>query len=208
MRVVVEQAGDAPDHLVVILDHPFGHVVLVIRTQQLVDLSQGTAGRPHPVDRLEPGQKLARLAQRARRIVDQPLVHSGDLQEILSHRRILLPGRHLPRPVHVLPHPLLHPQHQRLFAVVEGTVLRPIEIAVVANLSQQSPPAQLQTDAHVRPEVVHAADAGVDDIVFPVQFAQMIRPILRPPTAHTRHPHLHPGPGQSAHRVDIHRMAL
>ena len=56
---------------------------LVIRPEQFVELSQGAAAAPHAVEGLEPGEELDRFAQGAGWIVDQPLVHRGDVKEIL-----------------------------------------------------------------------------------------------------------------------------
>ena len=205
--VVVEQAGDVPDDFLVVGDAAGCAVGFVVRAQQFVELVQGAAAAPHAVEGLEPGEELDGFAQGARRAVDQPFVHGGDVEEILCEGWILFSGGHFPDVLHVAGDPLLDTQDHGFLTVVEGGVFGLVEVAVATDLFEQTAPSQIQADAHVRTEVIAGTDAGFE-IVLIVQVGQVHRTVLGQPAFDAGDGGEDPGAGQGAHGVGVHRVGL
>jgi len=181
--VVHDQAGDVPDHGLVILE-PRSAVGLVEGAKELIDLARSAAAPIHLVQALEPGEELAGLAQGTGRVLHQPVVHLGDGEEVGRQHGVGFLGGHGAGQGHVAADEGLDAEDQVLFAIVEGGVDGAIEGAVKPDLVQKAAPAQLQADGHVGAEVAHGADAGGDDIVLEEERLEVRGLILGAPAAH------------------------
>ena len=207
MRVVEEQAGDVPNHLVV-GDYAGLHVALIPGAEQLVQLIQRAAQEVDAVHRLIMRDELAGLTQGARRVLNQPLVHIGYLAQVPSLLLGFGQRLHCAGLRRQAGDPLLHADYVLQLAVIERGIGGSIELAVVLQLPAQAAPAQSKAYVHVRRAVVHACPARICIVLLPY-FPELRRNQLLV-KAHL-HEGIHravPRARQRACRVDVRRYLV